>query len=122
MFCYRALVGALIFSCPADHVPDWQPRRILLGMAEARSVNNVKNTTTVLLCTYMTIKVAVNTVWILSKSCMFFWVFRFAKNTNFLLNKGGIHFFSKRIFRVQFRFSQVPRLVEFLDRIYLVQT
>ena len=27
-----------------------------------------------------------------------------------------------RIFRVQFRFSQVPRLVKFLDRIYLVQT
>ena len=52
---------------------------------------------------------------------MFFWVFRFATNTNFLL-KGGIHFFSMRIFRVQFRFSQVPRLVEFLDRIYLVQT
>ena len=58
----------------------------------------------------------VNTVWILSKSCMFFWVFRFAKNTNFPL------FFSMRIFRVQFRFSQVPRLVEFLDRIYFVQT
>ena len=52
---------------------------------------------------------------------MFFWVFRFAKNTNFLL-KGGIHFFYMRIFRVQFRFSQVPRLVKFLDRIYLVQT
>ena len=31
----------LIFFCPADHVPDWQPR-ILLGMVEARSVNNVK--------------------------------------------------------------------------------
>ena len=67
------------------------------------------------------LKVAVNTVWILSKNCMFFWVFRFAKNTNFLL-KGGIHFFYMRIFRVQFRFSQVPRLVKFLDRIYLVQT
>ena len=25
-----------------DHVPDWQPR-ILLGMVEARSVNNVKS-------------------------------------------------------------------------------
>ena len=36
--------------------------------------------------------------------------------------KGGIHFFYMRIFRVQFRFSQVPRLVKFLDRIYLVQT
>ena len=35
----------LIFFCPADHVPDWQPR-ILLGMVEARSVNNVKKTTT----------------------------------------------------------------------------
>ena len=33
----------LIFSCPADHVPDWQLRIILLGMVEARSVN-VKNT------------------------------------------------------------------------------
>ena len=67
------------------------------------------------------LKAAVNTVRILSKSCMFFWVFRFAKNTNFLL-KGGIHLFSMRIFRVQFRFSQVPRLVEFLDRKYFVQT
>ena len=34
----------LIFSCPANHVPDWQPR-ILLGMVEGRSVN-VKNTHT----------------------------------------------------------------------------
>ena len=34
----------LIFSCPTDHVPDWQPR-IVLGTVEARSVN-VKNTTT----------------------------------------------------------------------------
>ena len=34
----------LIFFCPADHVPNWQPR-ILLGMVEARSVN-VKITTT----------------------------------------------------------------------------
>ena len=33
-----------IFSCPADRVPDWQPR-ILLGMVEARSIN-VKNTHT----------------------------------------------------------------------------
>ena len=30
-----------MFSCPADHVPGWQPR-MLLGMVEARSVN-VKN-------------------------------------------------------------------------------
>ena len=34
----------LIFFCPADHVPDWQPR-ILLGMVEARLVN-VKKTRT----------------------------------------------------------------------------
>ena len=33
-----------IVLCPADHVPDWQPR-ILLGMVEARLVN-VKKTTT----------------------------------------------------------------------------
>ena len=38
----------LIFFCPADHVPDWQPR-VLLGMVEARSVN-VKKTTTY--CTF----------------------------------------------------------------------
>ena len=35
----------LISFCPADHVPDWQPR-ILLGMVEARSVNEKKTTTT----------------------------------------------------------------------------
>ena len=35
----------LIFFCPADHVPDWQPR-VLLGMVEARSVNVKKATTT----------------------------------------------------------------------------
>ena len=34
----------LIFFCPADHVPDWQPR-ILLGMVEARSVYVIKITT-----------------------------------------------------------------------------
>ena len=34
----------LLSSCPADHVPDWQPR-ILLGMVEARSVDE-KNTDT----------------------------------------------------------------------------
>ena len=38
----------LIFFCPADHVPDWQPR-VLLGMVEARSVN-VKKTTTTTTC------------------------------------------------------------------------
>ena len=35
----------LIFFCPADHVPDWQPR-VLLGVVEARSVNVKKTTTT----------------------------------------------------------------------------
>ena len=35
----------LIFFCPADHVPEWQPR-VLLGMVEARSVNVKKTTTT----------------------------------------------------------------------------
>ena len=35
----------LISFCPANHVPDWQPR-ILLGMVEARSVNVKKTTTT----------------------------------------------------------------------------
>ena len=35
----------LISFCPADHVPDWQPR-ILLGMVEARSVNVKKTTRT----------------------------------------------------------------------------
>ena len=46
-FCsHWSLVAVpLIFFCPADHVPDWQPR-ILLGMVEARSVN-VKKTTTI---------------------------------------------------------------------------
>ena len=34
-----------IFFCPADHVPDWQPR-IVLGMVEARSVNVKKTTIT----------------------------------------------------------------------------
>ena len=35
----------LIFSCPADHVPDWQPHTLLSMMVETRSVN-VKNTHT----------------------------------------------------------------------------
>ena len=36
---------SLIFFCPADHVPDWQPR-VLLRMVESRSVNVKKTTTT----------------------------------------------------------------------------
>ena len=44
----------LIFFCPADHVPDWQPR-VLLGMVEARSVN-VKKTTTTTTCEYVIIQ------------------------------------------------------------------
>ena len=47
VFCCRcSFVNVpLIFSCRADHVPDWQPR-ILLGKVEARSVNVKKTTTT----------------------------------------------------------------------------
>ena len=47
LFCsHRSFADVpLIFFCPADHVPDWQPR-ILLGMVEARSVNVKKTTTT----------------------------------------------------------------------------
>ena len=47
LFCsHWSLVDVpLIFFCPADHVPDWQPR-VLLGMVEARSVNVKKITTT----------------------------------------------------------------------------
>ena len=37
----------LILFCPADNVPDWQPR-ILLGMVEARSVNVKKTTNNIL--------------------------------------------------------------------------
>ena len=45
IFCsHWSLVDVpLISFCPADHVPDWQPR-IVLGMVEVRSVN-VKKTT-----------------------------------------------------------------------------
>ena len=50
LFCsHWSLVDvSLIFSCPADHVPDWQPRAVL-GMVEARSVNVKKTTTTTVL-------------------------------------------------------------------------
>ena len=44
----------LIFFCPADHVPDWQPR-VLLGMVEARSVNVKKTTTTTVYSTPMSL-------------------------------------------------------------------
>ena len=44
----------LIFFCPADHVPDWQPR-VLLGMVEARSVNVKKTTTTTTLLDLLSI-------------------------------------------------------------------
>ena len=43
----------LIFFCPADYVPDWQPR-VLLGMVEARSVNVKKTTTTTTTTTTVT--------------------------------------------------------------------
>ena len=46
LFSHWSLVDVpLIFFCPADHVPDWQPR-VLLGVVEARSVNVKKTTTT----------------------------------------------------------------------------
>ena len=48
----------LIFSCPADHVPDWQPRT-LLGVVETRSVN-VKKTTTTCPCMAITVSVQHN--------------------------------------------------------------
>ena len=57
-----------------------------------RSVDGICHQTDSMNRFYLDVKAAVNTVLILSKSCMFFWVFRFAKNTNFLL-KGGIRFF-----------------------------
>ena len=46
LFCsHWSLVDVpLISFCPTDHVPDWQPRKVL-RMVEARSVN-VKKTTT----------------------------------------------------------------------------
>ena len=45
-FCsHWSLVDVLLIFCPADHVPDWQPR-ILLGIVEARSVNVKKTTIT----------------------------------------------------------------------------
>ena len=31
------------FSCTVDHVPDWQPRSIILGLVGARSASSVKN-------------------------------------------------------------------------------
>ena len=49
----------LIFFCPADHVPDWQPR-VLLGMVEARSVNVKKTTTTTTINIDISIKIFVN--------------------------------------------------------------
>ena len=58
LFCsHWSLVDVpLIFFCPADHVPDWQPR-ILLGMVEARSVNVKKPTTTTTAYWYNLIRV-----------------------------------------------------------------
>ena len=52
----------LIFFCPADHVPDWQPR-VLLGMGEAQSVNVKKTTkkTTTTINTLLAICVTIHT-------------------------------------------------------------
>ena len=44
--CWSFVNVPLIIFCPADHVPDWRPRSILLGMVEARSANVKKTTTT----------------------------------------------------------------------------
>ena len=41
-------LGRCSSDLSADHVPDWQPRIILLGMVEARSVTVKKTTTTTL--------------------------------------------------------------------------
>ena len=54
----------LIFFCPADHVPDWQPR-VLLGMVEARSVNVKKTTTRSKHCAISALYTVVNTIAIL---------------------------------------------------------
>ena len=62
----------LIFFCPADHVPDWQPR-VLLGMVEARSVN-VKKTTTTTTLSYVCARVF-----------RFLLITRFAAETDYLL-------------------------------------
>ena len=48
VFLLKICSCPLIFSCPADHVPDRQPR-ILQGLVEARSVN-VTNTHTHTMC------------------------------------------------------------------------
>ena len=40
MLSLELLGVPLIFSCPRDHVADWQPRP-LLGVTEARPVTNV---------------------------------------------------------------------------------
>ena len=51
LFCLAVILSLELcrrspdFSCPADHVPDWQPRIPLGNEVEARSVN-VKNTHT----------------------------------------------------------------------------
>ena len=57
----------LIFFCPADHVPDWQPR-VLLGMVEARSVN-VKKTTTTTTDVHRTRLVVILHVDLMSETC-----------------------------------------------------
>ena len=51
LFCFHWILVdvPLIFFCPADHVPDWQPR-ILLGMVDSRSGNVNKTTTTTTVC------------------------------------------------------------------------
>ena len=63
----------LIFFCPADHVPDWQPR-VLLGMVEARSVNVKKTTTTTVRCLrkyYEGVKLQTLFLYLFGVYCMF---------------------------------------------------
>ena len=52
----------LIFFCPADHVPNWQPR-VLLGMVEARSVNVKKTTTYIYRCNVLIVPAPSETCW-----------------------------------------------------------
>ena len=54
LFCFVLMLSLELCRCSSDlflssrprTVPDWQPRILLMGMVEVRSVNRVKNTTT----------------------------------------------------------------------------
>ena len=76
---------------PALHPPERpSPRRADMaghgrGSEDAGTEEQIIYLLTVELKSVYFLKAAVNTVCILSKSCIFFGVFRFAKSTNFLL-------------------------------------